>query len=330
MPPSREATPPLEAGSCSFAALATSQAFVQALQRDVHILVDAFALTWLWLDPQGDTPTSLRWEYGAMAVFQRVWARNQWPQVSGLLGSESRTRRAFMQSVANAFLDRIAAATRDTSTILHAVGALLGLYCWWHAQPAGAWPAIRVDPAAYTAIASLPELARPVLDEGAGAPATPPPTSLPPSADVWYVVQQMLGTPTTAGYVHLYMEPCRVPRLRALTTVMPRKQFEALPRLAGHIGSTQGLRSVPPTEKAPLLAEALWNESLRSTDEGPSSTTSAASLDALYQAQRQYARAQKSMEDAVAWDSSSWEEGRPLSLPSILAYLQSSSADPAS
>ena len=121
MAPSREATPPSEAASCSFAALATSTAFVQALQRDVHILLDAFALTWLWLDQNVDAPSSLRWEYGAMAVFQRVWARNQWPQVSGLLGSEVRTRRAFMQAVADAFLDRIAAATGAATTEPHTV-----------------------------------------------------------------------------------------------------------------------------------------------------------------------------------------------------------------
>ncbi|WFD21114.1 hypothetical protein MCAP1_003371 [Malassezia caprae] len=324
MPPSREATPPTETASCSFAALATSTAFVQALQRDVHILIDAFALTWLWLDPHVDAPTSLRWEYGAMAVFQRVWARNQWPQVSGLLGSDMRTRRAFIHAVANAFLDRIAASgpASEPQTILHAVGALLGLYCWWHAQPEGAWPAIRVDPAAYTAIASLPELARSVLDAGPEASA-----SLPPSADVWYVVQQMLGTANTPGYVHLYMEPRHVPRLRALTTVMPRKQFEACPRLVGHVGATRAPQPAP-TSEVSSVHEDVWHDvGMPSEGQAPvTSTRTAQSLEALRHAQKEFARAQKSAEDAVAWDSSSWEEGRPLSLPTILAYLQNGSA----
>lgn len=328
MPPSREATPPSEASSCSFAPLATSTAFVQALQRDVHILIDAFALTWLWLDQHVDAPTSLRWEYGALAVFQRVWARNQWPQVSGLLGSDVRTRRAFIQAVADAFLDRIAAVTgpetAEPQTVLHAVGALLGLYFWWHAQPEGAWPAIRVDPAAYTAIASLPELARSELDTAPDASS-----SLPPSADVWYVVQQMLGTSSVPGYVHLYMEPRHVPRLRALTTVMPRKQLEACPRLVGHIGATQAPQPAPPAE-ASSVHEDMWRD-LGMPSEGQATATStrtAQSLEALQQAQKEYARAQKSAEDAVAWDSSSWEEGQPLSLPTILAYLQG--AGPAS
>ncbi|CCV00424.1 unnamed protein product [Malassezia sympodialis ATCC 42132] len=322
MAPSREATPPSEAASCSFAALATSTAFVQALQRDVHILLDAFALTWLWLDQNVDAPSSLRWEYGAMAVFQRVWARNQWPQVSGLLGSEVRTRRAFMQAVADAFLDRIAAATgaatTEPHTVLHAVGALLGLYCWWHAQPTGAWPAIRVDPAAYTAIASLPERARAVLDAG------PEASTLPPSADVWYVAQQMLGTATAPGYIHLYMAPRHVPRLRALTTVMPRQQLEARPRLVGSIGTTQAPRQAPPAEAPLLHGDVQQDVGLPSEGPAPAaSTRTTQSLEALWQAQREYARAQKSVEDAVAWDSSSWDEGRPLSLPTILAYLQS-------
>lgn len=325
----RASTPTSEA-SCSLAALASSAEFVHALQRDVHILLDAFALTWLWLEQPTDAPTSLRWAYGPMTVLQRVWVRNQWPNVSAVISTDPYTRRAFTQAVADAFLDRLAIATSHTPveppTLLHAVGALLGLYTWWKAQPKGSWPAIRVDPAAYAAMTALPELAQPVLDEGASASSS----ALPPSADVWYVVQQMLGTPSSPGCVHLYMAPRHSPRLRATTALMTRKQREACVRLTAPIGTSDAPQPVPSRRAPRGLPDDVWQDlgvpgPERSTEPRITAHT-AQSLDTLVHAQQAYARAQKAAEESVAWDASSWDEGRSLSLPTILAYLERTSA----
>ena len=196
--------------------LATSQAFTDALRRDVHILVDAFALTWLWLDtqPQPDTPPSsfLRWEYGPFTVFERVWIRNHWHHASSTLGTHKATRRVFSDMVIRAFLDELApvCTQQDTTSLrlLHEVGAAFGLACWWHAQPPGTYEALPLDMQAYRALIELPERARTVLDGEAVV------HRIPPSSDMAYVVQQLISGPC-----HVYVVPLASPRLYASTTL---------------------------------------------------------------------------------------------------------------
>lgn len=127
----------MESSTRSMVALATSPPFVEALRRDVHILVDAFALAWMWLgsDAAGaPVPTaSLRWEYGSLAVFERVWTRNHWHQVDCVLGSHAATRLAFSDAVVAACLDELSAVAdvhAEGTTLLHGVAAVFALYFW--------------------------------------------------------------------------------------------------------------------------------------------------------------------------------------------------------
>ena len=205
-----------ESARYSWKDLATSQVFTDALRRDVHILVDAFALTWLWLDSQSqpDTPSSsfLRWEYGPFTVFERVWIRNHWHHASSTLGTHKAIRRAFSDMVIRAFLDELApvCVPQDTTSLrlLHAVGAAFGLACWWYAQPPGTYEALPLDTEAYRALIELPERARTVLDGEAQV------HRIPPSSDMAYVVQQLLSGP-----YHVYVVPLTSPRLSASTTL---------------------------------------------------------------------------------------------------------------
>lgn len=208
----------------ALATLATSQPFVAALVRDVHILVHSFALTWTWLAgqtthpatpcPSGTPsapPTLLRAEYGALLVFERVWTRNQWHHLSTVLGREPETRRALYAAAMRALLDTLA-----DPEVLHAVGGVLGAFLL-SASMHGTQPPVGMDRATLQRLQGLPERARTALDAGSRAP------SVPPSADVWWVVQALLGQ-TPEGHappalaLHLPDAPLHLAPSTVLTT----------------------------------------------------------------------------------------------------------------
>ncbi|AXA50425.1 uncharacterized protein MRET_2372 [Malassezia restricta] len=250
-----------ESARYSWKDLATSQAFTDALRRDVHILVDAFALTWIWLDtqPQPDTPSSsfLRWEYGPFTVFERVWIRNHWHHASSTLGTYKAIRRDFSDMVIRAFLDELApvSAPQDTTSLrlLHAVGAAFGLACWWYAQPPGTYEALPLDTEAYRALIELPERARTVLDGEAHG------HRIPPSSDMAYVVQQLLSGP-----YHVYVVPLTSPRLCASTTL--HAKAHAWPEATGAMDALGIPGATSQAGASANTAQALENLSLAQTN----------------------------------------------------------------
>ncbi|PKI84984.1 hypothetical protein MVES_000753 [Malassezia vespertilionis] len=173
----------------SFAPFANSDTFINAVVRDVHILIHSFALTWAWLDGQTQPQSrSLRWEYGALVAFERVWIRNQWTNTGTVLGSDASTRRAFYNITAQAFIEAMCKADDGEHTILHSVGALFGLYLLWSTQPEPVHtPITNIDQVAYTCMLQLVETARDVLDTGVAIPGY-----APPSADVLIVVDELV------------------------------------------------------------------------------------------------------------------------------------------
>lgn len=97
----------------SFAPLASAESFVNALYRDVHILAETYALTWTWLDDceshkRGEQ--HLQVQYGAFAVFERVWCTTGWSRIEPALGPDATTRRAFYGALCDAFLGAFARA----------------------------------------------------------------------------------------------------------------------------------------------------------------------------------------------------------------------------
>ncbi|WFD44995.1 hypothetical protein MPSI1_003671 [Malassezia psittaci] len=231
----------------SYAALATSQAFIQALKRDVHILVHSFELTWTWLDGQVPSTTTSsvppRWEYGALTVFERVWTRNQWNQLGSALGNQSEARKAFYDTTIRAFLDVITQCDTDT-TVLHKIGGLFGVYFVWLGQPDLHNSPIGIDRAMLGQLLHLPERARTTLDtddvqEG-----------IPPSADVWYVVNMLLGNPPSTENAALVLQFPAPACLEADTAIMPR---EAVPHSLAH--GTVGVRADLFDQHAPVRAK---------------------------------------------------------------------------
>lgn len=325
------------------AALATSQPFVEALRRDVHILVDAFALTWMWLDNQpsdsatSTSPVSLRWEYGAMAVFERVWVRNHWNHVNAVLGRGPATRATFSDMIVRAFVDELALVAepgmRDASTILHAVAAIFALYFWSQSLPPCADDQMDIDKgmynatyiaAAYDILLQLPEWSRPVLD---GPVTTPPPGMAPPSADVWFVTQQLIGSPMTPGLLRVTLGPIRVPRLFATTALMPRHASAHTVRTQGTVGLASPLVPMPdpapPRDARQTIVETLGIPTSSPPLSDGLSTRTAAALDALRQTHAKHAQAQRHMDEAMAWGPELWDAQRPSSTVShLLEYLR--------
>lgn len=222
----------------AWANLATSKVFTESVRRDVRILVNAFALTWLWLENQvqpqapGAPPPMLGWEYGAFAVFERVWIKNDWHQASLALGSQVMTRRPFSEMVLRAFLDELVLVEVSTESTedaplqdLHAIAAAFGVACWWHAQPSGTHKALPLDTQAYEVLAHLPERARIVLDK-----TVMPSPRIPPSADVLWVVQHLFSLP-----MHLRIAPS-LPRVRPCTTMYHAENDEMGIEKRGSVG----------------------------------------------------------------------------------------------
>ncbi|WFD32704.1 hypothetical protein MSPP1_003754 [Malassezia sp. CBS 17886] len=266
---------PPDGASATLEALATSQAFVDALARDVHVLMNSFALTWEWL--ASAPPTSrvpLRWEYGALAVFQRVWVTNHWGNVAMVLNTDVNTSRAFYATITAAFLDKIAASASapldDERAVLHAIASLFSLYLLWATQPPSSchvrvWDAIVVDPDAYTALLQLPGRAHACMDlpypapggASGDAPPSSPPAAPPlpprPSADVWFVLQWLLGNVSGAprgGALQLrFLGHTHTPRRRAETALMSRAQRSAVADMSS---STDALN-----RSAPMHANAM-------------------------------------------------------------------------
>ena len=332
-----------DAGVHSFAALATSEAFVERLVQDVHVLADSFVLMWLWLDKQ--TPAvagasrapppdaSLRWEYGALVVFERVWVKNGWNRAADTLGSCKMTRRAFCRVVADAFLDKLAVAEGADATTadgvhatLQAVAGLFGLYLWWTSQPEGVWDAIDVDESACTVrhanlaalrcLAQLPEHSRAVLDCCRPVDGKPP-----PSADVWYVASRLMGTAQHAGIVRVVLEPTRTPRLRAETRLMPRRDVEA--------GAPHEAAATPDgvTVRRQIM-ESLGVPSETTDHAAPSiGLRTAHALDELSNVQGQYMQSRGQMHNPKSWSVPSlWDsdgaDALERSVAQFSSYLQ--------
>lgn len=322
-------------GACSWTALATSQAFTDALRRDVHILVHAFALTWEWLDGkdmQNPAPAvsplrkSLRYEYGALTVFERVWTRNQWKNASDVLGSDLATRRAFSDMVIRAFLDELAPVSpptlsTTTTTTLNAVAATFALACWWHAQPPGTHDALYVDMHAYRALLELPERARLVLDDmltHSVVPDTPP-----PSADVYYTVQELVSSVP----LRVTVTPTTVPRLRASTMLLPKKTTTVSERQsAADMRMPLASASSPADEISQSIIDALGIPTLGTMPRAGASSCTAQALESLTHSHWQYGLSQQQvLEAAHSWDSPLCDEDPQERMSQILAHLRNMS-----
>ncbi|WFD00932.1 hypothetical protein MYAM1_003688 [Malassezia yamatoensis] len=233
--------------AASLTALATSQAFIQALKRDIHILVHSFELTWTWLDGQASSTTTasvpLRWEYGALTVFERVWTRNQWNQLAGALGNQLEARKAFYHTTVRAFLDEITQCDTGT-TVLHKIGGLFGVYFVWLGQPELHNSPIGIDHAMLEQLLHLPERARAILDTDAVQ------DGIPPSADVWYVVNRLLGNPPSTENAALVLQFPAPAFLEADTAIMPR---DTVPHSLAH--GTVGIRADLIDQHAPVRAK---------------------------------------------------------------------------
>ncbi|WFC95675.1 hypothetical protein MBRA1_002328 [Malassezia brasiliensis] len=273
--------------AASFAALATSHAFVHALTRDVHILTHSFALTWTWLEGQVAQPPSppipLRWAYGALLVFERVWVRNQWHQLRTVLAAEPDTQRAFYEATTRALLDTLAPADASDAQLLHAIGGVLGVYLLW-AHRAPHTPPVGIDLATLERLRTLPERARTVLD-------TPPPAaSAPPSADVWYAVRALLDPPSQGPVIvpQVPAPPCLV----AHTALVPRGERRTRAQAVGSVGAYAPPAPTTPPHTAPAddavhaIAASLGIPG--ADDTGGASRHTAASVRALAAAQVAY------------------------------------------
>lgn len=199
----------------SFEALATSRAFSAALVRDVHILVESFALTWSWLDNGANSEPHLRWRYGSFVVFERVWCTNGWSRVDTALGTERGTRRAFYAAISAALLDKLTG-----TNLLHAIGAAFALYLLVKSQHSHTWPRIPFDIPAYRALIELPERSRGVLDVPAAARLPPP------SADVYHVVINLLGHGELRTPLIEVRVPSTQPRLAHATALVRRRDLD--------------------------------------------------------------------------------------------------------
>ena len=209
-------SPQMHDGDLSFRALAASRTFVAAAERDVHILVESFALTWSWLD---NGTSDMRWQYGAFVVFERVWCTNGWSRVDAALGSESGTREAIYDIICAALCSKIT----DADQPLHAIGAAMAFYLL--AKTSRARQRLAIDvcayllTATYRALLELPEKARAVLDVPAPSSDLPP-----PSADVHRIILLLLGQGQSREQMVEVRLPNRIPRATPLTDSVPRDQ----------------------------------------------------------------------------------------------------------
>lgn len=122
--------------------------------------------------------------------------------------------------------------------------------------PSRMWIDVGTPPntATYERLVQLPERARAALDIGS-APGHPP-----PSADVWYVVQVLLGLRDTAVPVVTLALPSTLHPLTVQTTLLSRGAQRKEPALTGTVGrSTTPIPLRTPSEKEPdtRLPEAI-------------------------------------------------------------------------
>lgn len=285
--------------------LASAQAFVEALRRDVHVLCESFALTWAWLDrhvPSQGAQPHLQLQYGAFTVFEKVWCTNGWSRLGPALGCERSTYRALCEAAVAAFLDKILdadARATDQGAQLHAVAALFGLHLLWRSYggPERAWAVIAVDVSACRCLMALPERSRRVLDEHVDPRQGLP----PPSADVLYVVQALMGQAGAGCTLDVRAPVADGPRLAAQTALMTRRERDAA---AGH----------EPDNGVQAALAALEGDLRKAADKTeapiPLSIRSAEAMAALEVAGRQYTR----MRDEV-WSQLGNDAGQRSSSP---------------
>lgn len=178
---------------------------------------------------------------------------------------------------------------------------------------------------------TLPERARAVLD---AAPAPPRvPQTAPPSADVYVVVQQLLGSDAAPGWAQVRLGAVPRPRLRATTQLMPPARAAEAAAYEGHAGSSAPLaeRRTAPHERSVQdeLMGRLGVPTAASVPGGAGQRTAAA-LDALHAVHERYAHARRQAQQSMAATAGVWDAvpaasggaALPGSAVPLIAYLQ--------
>lgn len=166
---------------------------------------------------------------------------------------------------------------------------------------------------------ALPERARRVLDTGVA------PGHTPPSADVWYTVQVLLGRASrTQGPVLVLHVPKAPTRLEAQTTLMPRGERATRPSTHGEVGRRNELVLRSETSHAPSqeqvhasIVDMLGIPHPQAQPVGSSRAT-AQSLDALVQSQGAYVGARNALRDVTSGVPGLYDEQDAMAFPTFM------------